>query len=82
MQRLEVSGAVRPLKWTLGVKWLSISPLSRPTVAIVVLSTFPTFKSHSSLVLLSCLVVIVANLQSLQLSTGPPVAVLDHWTLC
>jgi hypothetical protein len=22
MQRLEVSGAVRPLKWTLGVKWL------------------------------------------------------------
>jgi hypothetical protein len=25
MQRLEVSGAVRPLKWPLGVKWLSIS---------------------------------------------------------
>jgi hypothetical protein len=24
MQRLEVSGAVRPLKWTLGVKWLNI----------------------------------------------------------
>jgi hypothetical protein len=22
MQRLEVSGAVRPLKWSLGVKWL------------------------------------------------------------
>jgi hypothetical protein len=22
MQRLEVSGAVRPLKWPLGVKWL------------------------------------------------------------
>ena len=22
MQHLEVSGAVRPLKWTLGVKWL------------------------------------------------------------
>jgi hypothetical protein len=24
MQRLEVSGAVRPLKWPLGVKWLII----------------------------------------------------------
>jgi hypothetical protein len=24
MQRLEVSGAVRPLKWPLGVKWLSV----------------------------------------------------------
>jgi hypothetical protein len=23
MQRLYVSGAVRPLKWTLGVKWLT-----------------------------------------------------------
>jgi hypothetical protein len=23
MQRLEVSGAVRPLKWPLGVKWLN-----------------------------------------------------------
>jgi hypothetical protein len=23
MQRLEVSGAVRPLKWPLGVKWLT-----------------------------------------------------------
>jgi len=23
MQHLEVSGAVRPLKWSLGVKWLS-----------------------------------------------------------
>jgi hypothetical protein len=23
MQRLEVSSAVRPLKWSLGVKWLS-----------------------------------------------------------
>jgi hypothetical protein len=56
---------------------LSISPLSRPTVTIVVLSTLPALKSHSSLVLLSCLVVVVANLQSLQLSTGPPVAVLE-----
>jgi hypothetical protein len=24
MQRLEVSGAVRPLKWPLGVKWLTL----------------------------------------------------------
>jgi len=24
MQHLEVSGAVRPLKWSLGVKWLTI----------------------------------------------------------
>jgi hypothetical protein len=24
MQRLEVSGAVRPLKWTLGFKWLRV----------------------------------------------------------
>ena len=24
MQHLEVSGAVQPLKWPLGVKWLSI----------------------------------------------------------
>jgi len=24
MQHLKVSGAVRPLKWSLGVKWLSI----------------------------------------------------------
>jgi hypothetical protein len=55
---------------------LSISPLSRPTMAIVVLSTLPALRSHSSLVLLSCLVV-VANLRSLQLSTGPPVAVLE-----
>jgi len=23
MQRLEVGGAVRPLKWSLGVKWLT-----------------------------------------------------------
>jgi len=23
MQHLEVSGAVRPLKWSLGVKWLT-----------------------------------------------------------
>jgi len=28
MQHLEVSGAVRPLKWSLGVKWLS-SPSTR-----------------------------------------------------
>ena len=27
MQHLEVSGAVRPLKWPLGVKWLTASPL-------------------------------------------------------
>jgi hypothetical protein len=29
MQRLEVSGAVRPLKWTLGVKWLrsNVTPI-------------------------------------------------------
>jgi hypothetical protein len=42
-----------------------------------VLSPLPAFKSHTSLVLLSCLVVVVANLQSLQLPTGPPVAVLE-----
>jgi len=24
MQHLEVSGAVRPLKWSLGVKWLMV----------------------------------------------------------
>ena len=29
MQHLEVSGAVRPLKWSLGVKWLFISPYSK-----------------------------------------------------
>jgi hypothetical protein len=27
MQRLEVSGAVRPLKWPLGVKWLIVALL-------------------------------------------------------
>ena len=26
MQNLEVSGAVRPLKWSLGVKWLIFCP--------------------------------------------------------
>ena len=26
MQHLEVSGAVRPLKWSLGVKWLRFIP--------------------------------------------------------
>ena len=25
MQHLEVSGAVRPLKWPLGVKWLTVA---------------------------------------------------------
>jgi hypothetical protein len=41
MQRLEVSGAVRPLKWPLGVKWLSVEidivawKLLRVTLAIV-----------------------------------------------
>jgi len=29
MQHLEVSGAVRPLKWSLGVKWLSVRVWSR-----------------------------------------------------
>jgi hypothetical protein len=29
MQRLEVSGAVRPLKWPLGVKWLRTEKLGR-----------------------------------------------------
>ena len=28
MQHLEVSGAVRSLKWSLGVKWLSKTPLT------------------------------------------------------
>ena len=27
MQHLEVSGAVRPLKWSLGVKWLKAIPV-------------------------------------------------------
>ena len=27
MQHLEVSGAVRPLKWSLGVKWLMCFPV-------------------------------------------------------
>jgi len=27
MQRLKVSGAVRPVKWSLGVKWLKIRAL-------------------------------------------------------
>jgi len=27
MQHLEVSGAVRPLKWSLGVKWLRVIDL-------------------------------------------------------
>ena len=27
MQRLEVSGAVRPLKWSLGLKWLKLNTL-------------------------------------------------------
>jgi len=26
MQHLKVSGAVRPLKWSLGVKWLTVCP--------------------------------------------------------
>ena len=31
MQHLEISGAVRPLKWSLGVKWLiSWNPLDHP----------------------------------------------------
>jgi hypothetical protein len=29
MERVEVSGAVRPLKWPLGVKWLTIVILAR-----------------------------------------------------
>ena len=29
MQHLEVSGAVRPLKWSLGVKWLKKKPKKR-----------------------------------------------------
>jgi len=29
MQHLEVSGAVRPLKWSLGVKWLNKSTAQR-----------------------------------------------------
>jgi hypothetical protein len=39
MQRLEVSGAVRPLKWPLGVKWLimfSIYEILQELVKIVV----------------------------------------------
>jgi hypothetical protein len=31
MQRLEVSGAVRPLKWPLGVKWLITQNLAMIT---------------------------------------------------
>jgi hypothetical protein len=27
MQRLEVSGAVQPLKWPFGVKWLILEPI-------------------------------------------------------
>jgi hypothetical protein len=28
MERVEVSGAVRPLKWPLGVKWLTCDKLN------------------------------------------------------
>jgi len=39
MQHLKVSGAVRPLKWPLGVKWLKNS------YALVKLNNFPIFNS-------------------------------------
>jgi len=32
MQLLEVSGAVRPLKWSLGVKWLNFFPTVLPFI--------------------------------------------------
>jgi hypothetical protein len=31
MKRLEVSAAVRPLKWPLGVKWLTSAPITLPS---------------------------------------------------
>ena len=39
MQHLEVSGAVRPLKWSLGVKWLIASHLCYLIKYLVVFMT-------------------------------------------
>jgi len=38
MQHLKVSGAVRPLKWSLGVKWLIKK--ERNTVSIMIATQF------------------------------------------
>jgi hypothetical protein len=54
MQRLEVSGAVRPLKWPLGVKWLKSfpmhhSPISQsPTVPEIVNTDSSVKRTHRS----------------------------------
>jgi hypothetical protein len=45
MQRLEVSGAVRPLKWPLGVKWLTYL-VEVPTLGGHISSIFPVLKSY------------------------------------
>ena len=39
MQHLEVSGAVRPLKWSLGVKWITLVR-KRMTFPVVILTKF------------------------------------------
>ena len=40
MQHLEVSGAVRPLKWSLGVKWLMVmSALSDVLTSMLLISS-------------------------------------------
>ena len=56
MQHMEVSGAVRPLKWSLGIKWLIILPLAvRPLLRVTTIrrttDTF-LFISHTTNVLL------------------------------
>jgi hypothetical protein len=53
MQRMEVSGAVRPLKWPLGVKWLNFSgcPLFARSIQQN-LDYYPKLRHGSSLPLL------------------------------
>jgi len=50
MQHLEVSGAVRPLKWSLGVKWLRISGAVSPPFlsCLFYTSTNPPYVMHTT----------------------------------
>jgi hypothetical protein len=50
MKRLEVSGAVRPLKWPLGVKWLKIWGLQKDRKKSV-LTNMSVIKGITSIVL-------------------------------
>jgi hypothetical protein len=59
MQHLLVSGAVRPLKWPLGIKWLIQSPLPLPqppppplpppTTITIIIIAFVAMNGHSTI---------------------------------